>query len=240
MWLWPLTLAILLGRAVVADAAPVSEFELDGTASNNSPATAQLIPTSAFTLPVPETVFDPPGFRTATLTGIAGGPDVDVFRISGHGRLLLDVDQAINGSSLDTVLFLWNSSGVALRTNDDASINEFPDGVPNADLGSNHTHDSRIFITLPKPDVYFVGITRYFNTVDDCLGGTGPSCDFPNGFFENGPQPIEDITRGDYLLHLSLEHPHRVPMPATLALLVSAGGLALSAHLWIRRTQSAN
>ena len=110
-----LGLAILIrGCALVAEAAPVSELELDGTASNNSQATAQLIPTSAFTLPVPETVFDPPGFRTAALFGRGGGSDVDLFRISGHGQLLLDIDDAVLGEGsrfFDPVLFIFNSSG---------------------------------------------------------------------------------------------------------------------------------
>ena len=79
-----LVLAMLVfGCATAAEAAPVIEFELDGTASNNSFATAQTIPTSAFTLPVPPTVFDPPGDPTAALTGFGGGSDVDIFRISG-------------------------------------------------------------------------------------------------------------------------------------------------------------
>jgi hypothetical protein len=60
---WVLALAVVLGCAIAAEAAPVIELEANGTASNNSQATAQAIPPSAFTLPVPPTVFDPPGFR---------------------------------------------------------------------------------------------------------------------------------------------------------------------------------
>ena len=228
-----LAFMLVLGYAT-AEAAPVDELELDGTASNNSLATAQAIPPSAFTLPLPPEVFNPPGFRTASLFGRGGGPDVDIFRISGHGQLLLDIDTSGPGlGHPDTVLFLWNSSGVSLATNDDASINEFPNDVPNEDLGSNHTHDSRIFVTLPKPDVYFVGITRYLNTIDACLGSVGPNppCDFPNGFFENGPQPPS----AGYLLHLSLEHPHRVSVPPALALLVCSVGLTVGARCLTRR-----
>ena len=80
---WLVGLALVFGFVVSAEAAPVTELEADGTAVNNSAATAQTIPTSAFTLPVPSTVFDPPGFPTATLFGRGGGSDVDLYRISG-------------------------------------------------------------------------------------------------------------------------------------------------------------
>jgi hypothetical protein len=216
-----LGLVLLLGCAA-AEAAPVNELEAGGTASNNSLATAQAIPPSAFTLPVPPTVFDPPGFRTASLFGRGGGPDVDVFRISGHGTLLLDIDNDVISSSLDTTLFVWNSSGVALAVNDDFSP---------IDDGTIHVHDSLILLDLPGPGVYFVGITRFFNTTDCAFS---LDCSFDGAFEANGPQPDEG---GDgYLLHLSSEHPHRVSVPPTLALLVCSGGLALGARLLGRRT----
>lgn len=218
-----LGLVLLLGCAA-AEAAPVIELEADGTASNNSLAAAQTIPTSAFTLPVPATVFDPPGFRTASLFGRGGGPDVDVFRISGHGTLLLDIDNDVISSSLDTTLFVWNSSGVALAVNDDFSP---------LDDGTIHVHDSLILLDLPGPGIYFVGITRFFNTTDCAF--TGPACSFDGAFVANGPQPADDPNGGGYLLHLSLEHPHRVSALPTLALLVCSGGLALGARLVGRR-----
>lgn len=216
---WVSVLAVVLGCAVGAEAAPVDELELSGTASNNSLATAQLIPTSAFTLPVPETVFDPPGFRTASLFGSGGTPDVDVFRISGHGQLLLDIDTD-DGGHPDTVLFIFNSSGVQLAVNDDAGN----------DPGSLNHHDSLILFALPQPGVYFVGITSFSNWTEDC-------CSFDEAFSQNGPQPSPDEPNaGGYVLHLSLEHPHpfRVSVPATLALLVSSGVLAFGARFWRR------
>jgi hypothetical protein len=198
---WFIGSILVLGCVVAAEAAPVNELELDGTATNNSLAIAETIPTSAFTLPVPATVFNPPGFPTAALTGFGGGEDVDIFRISGHGRLILDVDNGVNGdflSFIDTELFLYNSSGVLLTFNEDG---------PN-DPGTLHTHDSLIFFDLPGPGVYFVGIRDELHT-------------------GNGPQPTEGAQ--EYLLFLSLEHPHRVPVPATLVLLgVGLGILALT------------
>jgi hypothetical protein len=199
---------LVLGCATAAEAAPVIEFELDGTASNNSFATAQTIPSSAFTLPVPPTVFDPPGDPTAALFGRGGGSDVDIFRISGHGHLILDVDnEVINSLAFDTLLILWNSSGVLL---------DFSEDGPN-DPGTFHTHDSLIFFDLPGPGVYFVGILNELGCCD------------------NGPQPDEGAQ--GYLLYLSLEHPHRVPVPATLTLLLCSVGLTVGARFWVRRTR---
>lgn len=220
---WVLVMAVMFGCTVAAEAAPVNELETGGNASNNSAATAQSIPTSAFTLPVPPTVFDPPGFPTASLFGRAGGPDVDIYRISGSGRVILDVDNQVISSDLDTVLFLFNSSGASLAINDDAPL----------DSGTEHTHDARIDFILPAPDIYFVGVTRFFNT--NCEQ-PGPACSITTSFIENGPQPVGDAA-GEYLLHISLEHPIGVPLPATLALLFCAGGLAACVRLWGGRSQ---
>jgi len=211
-------LALISGLAPGAEAAPVNELETDGTASNNSLATAQAIPPSAFTLPLPPIVSDPPGFPTASLVGVAGGPDVDIYRISGHGTLLLDVDNGFDGlfSTFDTWLYIFNSSGVTLVEADDSSP---------IDPGTDSSHDSRILFNLPGPGVYFVAVSAFGNTIP---GGT-----VDTAWSANGPQPIDDEDAGRYLLHLSLEHPHqfRVPVPLTLALLVCAGGLALGARL---------
>ena len=53
-------LAVAVGTPALG--APLVEFEIDGTATNNTRGTAQAVPSSAFTTPVPATVFAPPGF----------------------------------------------------------------------------------------------------------------------------------------------------------------------------------
>jgi hypothetical protein len=219
---WVLVAVIVFGCTVAAEAAPVNELETAGNASNNSAATAQSIPTSAFTLPVPPTVFNPPGFPTASLFGRAGGPDVDIYRISGSGRVILDVDNEVISSDFDTVLFLFNSSGASLVIDDDAPL----------DPGSEHTHDARIDFILPAPGIYFVGVTGFFNT--NCEQA-GPACSITTSFISNGPQPADDAA-GEYLLHVSLEQPLGVPVPATLALLLCSGALAAGVRLWAGRS----
>jgi hypothetical protein len=218
-----LGLMLVLGHAT-ADAAPVDELELDGTATNNSATTAQAIPRSAFTLPVPETVFDPPGYRTATLTGKGGGSgfdggpsDVDIFRISGHGGLVLDID----GGSFDTILSLFDGSGLLLALSDDNSTDPGSVDVTN--------HDSLIFFTLPGPGVYFVAVTQWQNF--PCDFGPIP-CFLDSAFIpsRNGPQPEEGA--GQYVLHISLQHPHPIPLPPTALLLGTVIGLGLVARCW--------
>jgi hypothetical protein len=216
---------LVLGFAVAAEASPVNELELDGTATNNTKATAQTIPTSAFTLPVPPTAFDPPGFRTAALFGRGGGSDVDLFRISGHGQLVLDIDLAVfpGFPSIDTVLFIFDSSGALIAGNDD--------GIPDGDPGSFSSHESLLFFNLPGPGVYYVGILRFGNWGCDTLGA--PHCNIDEGWFvSNGPQPEDGPA---YLLYLSLEHPHRVPAPGTLILVgVACGVGAITSAFWRR------
>ena len=219
-----LGLVLALGCAA-AEAAPVNELEVGGTTSNNSFATAQAIPPSAFTLPVPPIVFDPPGFRTATVFGVGGGPHVDIYRISGHGTVLLDMDNDVDLVPFflpDTTLIVFDSSGASLRVVDDQV---------GSDPGSFSFHDPRTLFNLPGPGVYFVAVSTFFNTICE---SPGPFCTLDTAYSSNGPQP-SDPDAGGYRLHLSLEHPHRVPAPLTLALLVCSGGLALGARLLGRR-----
>jgi hypothetical protein len=227
-------LVLQLAWVGLADAGLGGEFELDGTATNNSAATADAIPRSAFTLPVPDEVFNPPGFPTATIfgrgggLGFEGGPsDVDIFRISGHGGLVLDIDTA-GLTSFDTILSLFNGSGLLLAMNDDNSNDPGSVDVTN--------HDSLIFFTLPGPGVYFVAVTQWQNfPCDETL-----PCSLDTAFIpsRNGPQPEEGEDAGSYVLHISLQHPHPIPLPPTGLLVGSVIGLAgLVARCWRFRSR---
>ena len=228
-----LCLVLQLGWVGTAAAASVGELELDGTSSNNSQATAQAIPRNAFTLPVPDTVFNPPGFPTATIggkgggLGFEGGPsDVDIFRISGHGGLVLDIDTADLPSRFDTILSLFNGSGLLLEVSDDNSNDPGSVDVTN--------QDSLIFFTLPGPGVYFVAVTQWqYFPCDENL-----PCSLDTAFIpsRNGPQPEEDAR--PYVLHISLQHPHPIPLPPTGLLVGSVIGLAgLVARCWWFRSR---
>ena len=71
-----------LASVAPANAAIISETEdLGTTATNNTLATAQVIPGTAFTAPEPPTVFPRPGSVTATILGHGGGDDVDFYSL---------------------------------------------------------------------------------------------------------------------------------------------------------------
>jgi hypothetical protein len=92
--------AVLLFSATNSFASPITELETGGNATNNTIATAQVIPGSAFTTPVPATVFNPPGFPTVTITGLLGSAadpssDVDFYSFTANaGQIYIDIDSA--------------------------------------------------------------------------------------------------------------------------------------------------
>lgn len=231
-------LLALLSLGSPAAAGPVVEAEADGTAVNNTLGTAQAIPSSAFTTPVPATVFNPPGFPTATITGAGGDDDVDFYSFTAPagGSLLLDIDN--NPFTFDTMLSLFSSAGTLLAFDDDS----FP-GDPGTEIGNDSFVGT---YTLPGPGTYYVAVSQFpnFPSARDC-----PSADLtrPDGEFGGGSLSgcaagdstfdASDIQRGaGYTLHVSLSAPAAaVPMPATLALLVSAGVGLGAVRAWRRR-----
>ena len=230
----------LLGLSSPALASVVAEGEADGAAVNNTLGTAQAIPSSAFTTPVPTTVFDPPGFPTATITGAGGSADVDFYSFTAAGgSILLDIDD--DPFTFDTMLALFSSTGTLLAFDDDSGP---------ADPGSIETLDSFIgTFTLPGPGTYFVAVTQFANfpTAFDCSSST--SLSRPDGEF--GGTSRTGCTPGDatfedsgpqsglgYTLHISLSSPEAaaaVPLPATLTLFGSAVVGVGAVRAWRRR-----
>lgn len=228
-------LLALLGLGSPAPASVLAETETDGTAVNNTPGTAQAIPSSAFTTPVPATVFNPPGFPTATITGAGGSNDVDFYSFTATGgSVLLDIDD--DPFTFDTMLSLFSSAGTLLAFDDDSGP---------ADPGSERDIDSFIgTFTLPGPGTYFVAVSQFgnFPTALDCTGFS--SLTRPDGEF--GGTSRTGCTPGDatfedsgsqsgsaYTLHISAAA--AVPLPATLALLGSAVAGVGVVRAWRRR-----
>ena len=233
-------LALLGPGAPAARASVVAETESDGTVVNNTPGTAQAIPSPAFTTPVPATVFNPPGFATATITGAGSGDDVDFYSFTATGgSVLLDIDD--DPLTFDPMLALFSSAGTLLAFDDDS---------PPADPGSEDEVDSFLgTFTLPGPGMYFVAVSEFFNfpTALDCAGTSALTR--PDGGV--GGASLTGCTPGDatfqssgfqqgsdYTLHISLSSPGpaaAVPLPATLALV---GGAVTGVGLvsaWRRR-----
>ena len=246
-----LMLATGLSFVVLAPAVagPVAELEGPGTATNNTIGTAQAIPAADFTLPPPPTVFNPPGFPTATVTGLLGSPDalspdVDFFSFDGSGRVYFDIDN--DPFTFDTMLSLFNSAGTLIGFGDDSCPAD-----PGSTTVTDLCPDSFLGVfTLPAPGLYFIAVTQFDNEptalnsaasfrdltrpdgVVDPPGRNVEVIGAPLGlstFALSGEQPVDAL---GYTLHISLEgRTAAVPAPATLVLL----GAALVGLAWRAR-----
>jgi hypothetical protein len=230
--------AALLGASASAGAAPILEVE-----GNNTIATAQGIPSSAFTTPVPATVFDPPGYPTATVSGLgAGGTnDVDFYAFNANGgNAYFDIDD--NPTTFDTILALFDSSGTLIAINDDS----FPADLP----GSLSSGDSFLGVLMLGPGTYYLAVSAFPNNPNAAVvAGIASTLIRPDGAF--GGRVLTGSPAGDssylqgpvssngtvpYTLHISLQSPavQPVPEPATM-LLFGAGLSAIGARLRRRR-----
>jgi hypothetical protein len=175
----------------------ITETETDGSSSNNTLATAQAIPDSAFTAPAPIGVFN--ATLAATIHGFGGGQDVDFY--SFHATEPLQLSITDNPFTFPTILSLFNSSGDLLAF-DDSSTPLKP--------GSASTLDSFIgTFGLPSPGTYFLAVSNAgasipsypdtssctgFDTLTRPDGGFGgittSGCDSSSSAFAfGGPQP---------------------------------------------------
>jgi hypothetical protein len=233
-----LYVSVLVLGGSVANAGIVIEAEANGTAVNNSRATAQAIAAASFTTPVPPTVFNPPGFPTATILGAGGGPDVDFFSFSATGgAVYFDMDNI--PFNFDPIVSLFDSLGNLLAYNDDSA----------GDPGSVHPWDAFLGVyTLPGPGTYFVTVTEFANfpsVISDTGILTRPDGAFggftatgTDTFGSNGVQPGLG-----YTLHVSLQQPAGaaadVPEPVSLAIW-GIGTAAVAGMGLVRRRRKAN
>jgi len=226
--------------AIEAAAAPITELE-----PNNSLATAQLIPITAFTLPVPATVFNPPGFATATVNGLGSATDVDFYSFTGSGMVYFDVDN--DPFTLDTILSLFNSAGTLLAVGDDS----FPE-----DLGSAFGFDAFLGVfDLPAPGTYFIAVSQFDNFATVYDQQSQPNLLRPDGAdggvaIVGAPPGDSSFIRNDgggndtaspYTLHISLENPDAsVPEPLTILLFgLGLAAIAARSRRMLRKRPSA-
>ncbi len=203
-----------------ARADTVNETEANGTAINNTLATAQLLAPAAFGAPQSANIFG--STTTATVLGRGGGDDVDfyAFDVAGPVHAHFDVDSPPGG--FDSYLSLFDASGTVLGANDDS----FP-----ADPGSASDLDAFLGVFLiPGAGRYYIAVSAAPNVPLAAFSGT----DFPeltrpdgafggNAFLDADPGVSEYLASGPqlgsgYALHVS------VPAPGAGAVLVVAAG----------------
>jgi hypothetical protein len=221
--------------ATLAQAAVVFEAEVDDTAVNNTLGSAQVISGASFTTPVPPTVFDPPGYPTATIQGNGiGSGDVDFYSFSTlGGQALFDIDN--DPFEDDPILSLFNSSGTLIAYNDDS----FPE-----DPGTAFGYDSFIGAITLSAGTYYIAVSTYSNFATAAGTGSESPLTRPDGEFGGlavtGATPgdssfaLSDLQSGEaYTLHISVENVVSgvVPEPASLTLWgLAALGCAVGAY----------
>ncbi len=219
----------------------ITELESGSSSSNNSMATAEVIPLSAFSTSSSPDVFrnatnDPllPAFATVTIEGQGGLDDVDFYRFTGNAGevLFIDIDHGWD----DPVLSLFASDGTLLAFNDD---------MIDLDPGSTSLFDPFIGVyTLPATGEFFIAVSEYPNFPFEWYTASGfSSLTRPDGFFggeiltplgtdssflSNGSQ--EDFA---YTMHISrgISPSGAVPEPGTMAIFA----LGCSGWAWRRR-----
>lgn len=227
--------AALLITSVAAHSALIAEVE-----SNNTIATAQLIPNSAFTPNVNPNVYgtNPTATITGAITSTIGSGDIDFFKFNGQAGWTLYAD--IDGTtSLDSIISLFDSTGTLLAYGDD---------LFSLDPGSTSTTDAFLgSFVLPSTQTYYLAVSGFpqtpnglssatgfnplFTPVGDPLvgaeviGATAGDSSFPA---LNPANPILPVQNGSYTLHVS------VPEPTTALF-----GLALTGAMGLMRRRRA-
>lgn len=232
----PALMALAITPALRADV--INEIEADGSASNNTTASAQMIPDAAFTTPAPSGAFDTAGFRTATIRGGNGLDDVDFFSFSAiGGQVYLDMDNST--PTFDPIVALFDAAGTLLAYGDDSPL----------DFGSVNTIDSFLGIfTLPGAGTYYIGVSQNANFPGAALLGIETPLTRPDGEFGGyagarvpagvpaglGSYDFSDVQPGgsSYEINVSIGSP--VPEPASF-LLTGGSLLGLSFVAWRRR-----
>ncbi len=223
-----------------AYAAPVAEAEAIGATSNNSPGTAEPVPSAAFTIPEPATVFTRPNSFTASITGFGGGGDVDFYRFStlgfGSNILMLDADAP---RTFDGMIALYDSSFTLIAFDEDSGFDPDNDG-------SNMPFVGKILIA---PGTYYVAYTNFPNFPTPFFSSCSFVSDLTRPSFDTGGAIYSACTAGDatfgssstggsseYLLHISLYHGGRtlsniggeiIPIDTTALLLAGVQSISM-------------
>jgi len=104
---------------------------------------------------------------------ICPGGDYDFYRFTGaeDDKIVVDIDAKVNGSSLDSYVFLMDSYGNVLAEHDD----EIPYELQDSHLGYQLPHDGTYYIKVRAWNHPSVGGTGYFYTIHLLTDNTNPS-----------------------------------------------------------------
>ena len=121
-------------------------------ANNNSLATAQSIPRSAFGISPSVNVGNAslPRLEIRAAHNTANDVDFYAFHLVAGESLILDIDN----TNMDTMLWIYDASGVQLAANDDSSS-----GLGGS--GSTSNNNSYLEYTAPTSGTYYVAFTQY-------------------------------------------------------------------------------
>ncbi len=247
-WTSSLVFAMLCSLSPISPlkAGIIQELESGGSSSNNTMATAEVIPLAAFTIQSSSDIFRNatddsflPTFASVTIEGLGGLDDVDFYQFSGDAGevIFIDIDHGWD----DPALSLFASDGTLLAFNDD---------MLELDPGSISLFDAFIGnYTLPTSGNYFIAVSEYPNFPFEWYTASGFSpLTRPDGFFGGeiltplgvDPSFLSDGSQQDfeYTLHLSrgITPSGAVPEPGTMAIFaIGCGGWA-----WRRRQRNAS
>ncbi|MBC7250101.1 MAG: pre-peptidase C-terminal domain-containing protein [Anaerolineae bacterium] len=111
-----------------------------------------------------------------TLTAdICPGGDYDFYQFTGSegDKIVVDIDAKVNGSSLDTYVFLLDSYGNVLAEHDD----EIPVEIQDSHLGYQLPHDGTYYIKVRAWNHPSVGGTDYFYNIHLLTDDTSPTAE---------------------------------------------------------------
>lgn len=131
------------------------------TVTNNGPSTANNVILTE-NLPSGVSFIN----ATANVSGLQRNlVDIIKVQLNAGERLTVDIDARTLGSSLDSVLRLFNSAGTQLALSDD-----------NSAPGELSSRDSYIDFTASVSDIYYIGVSSYSNfSYNPFIDGSGAS-----------------------------------------------------------------
>ena len=103
------------------------------------------------------------GEMTTISSAIDSPADVDLyqFQLDRGNTVILDIDAAISGSSLDSVLQLFDAEGNVITNNDDGTAE-----------GESSSLDSLIEFTATADGTYYIGVSSFANFDYDPINGS--------------------------------------------------------------------